>query len=80
MKKTPSYSEMLKILNDNNIFALQAFVANTVNTLLCPKIIYEEEFEEICEAVFDECFYNTDYSELIVWNIAYDELKKRNLI
>ena len=77
MKKM-KYGEMIKFMNDNGILLMQPIIADTVNTLLpigCN--ISEEEYEEICEAIFDEYLNNVDNPDLDVWYLVDEELTKR---
>ena len=77
MKKM-KYGEMIKFMNDNGILLMQPIIADTVDTLLpigCN--ISEEEYEEICEAIFDEYLNNADNPDLDVWYLVDEELTKR---
>ena len=77
MKKM-KYGEMIKFMNDNGILLMQPIIADTVDTLLpigCN--ISEEEYEEICEAIFDEYLNNVDNPDLDVWYLVDEELTKR---
>lgn len=80
MKKM-KYSEMVKFLNDNGILLLQPVIADTVDTLLpigCD--ISEEEYEEICDCIFDGYLDKADDATLDdIWDLAEEELMKRNI-
>ena len=73
------YSEMTKFLNDNGILVMQPVIANEVDGQLpigCD--ISEDEFEEICEKVFqtylDSIWSNPD---LDIWYLVDEELTNR---
>lgn len=78
MKKM-KYSEMVKFLNDNGILLLQPVIADTVDTLLpigCN--MPEEEYEEICDCIFDKYLDKVDDATLDdIWNLAEEELINR---
>lgn len=68
------YSEMVKFLNDNNIKVMQPVIANEVNAQL-EKDIAEEEFESVCEKIYDtylDCIEEPD-----IWYLVDEELTKR---
>lgn len=68
------YSEMTKFLNDNGILAMQPVIANQVDAQL-EHSIPEEEFEDICESVYNTylgCFEEPD-----TWELIDEELTRR---
>lgn len=72
------YSKMIKFMNDNGILLMQPVVADTVDSLLpigCD--ISDDEYEEICDCVFNEYLNNTDNPELDIWYLVDEELIKR---
>jgi hypothetical protein len=80
-KRKIKYSEMIKFLNDNGILLLQPVIADTVDVLLplgCD--MTEEEYEEICDCVFDGYLDKADDATLDdIWDLAEEELVKRNI-
>lgn len=78
-KRKMKYSEMTKFLNDNGILLLQPIIADTVDILLpigCN--MAEEEYEEICDCVFDGYLDKADDATLDdIWDLAEEELIKR---
>ena len=79
MKKM-KYSEMIKFMNDNGIRLIQPLVADTVDSSLPLGIdISEEEYESICESVFDTYLDNMDDDQTLddIWDYAEQELIKR---
>jgi hypothetical protein len=72
------YSKMIKFLNDNGILLMQPVIADTVDTLLpigCN--MSEEEFEEICDCVFNAYLDNADDPDVDIWYLADKELTER---
>ena len=80
-KRKIKYSEMIKFLNDNGILLTQPVIADTVDALLplgCD--ITEEEYEEICDCVFDGYLDKADDATLDdIWDLTKEELIKRNI-
>ena len=78
-KRKIKYSEMIKFLNDNGILLLQPVIADTVDVLLplgCD--MTEEEYEEICDCVFDGYLDKADDATLDdIWDLAEEELINR---
>lgn len=75
------YSEMTKFLNDNGIMLMQPIIADTVDVKLpLGANISEDEFEEICECVFNAYLDNADDPDLDVWNLVDEELTKRGIV
>lgn len=68
------YSEMTKFLNDNGILVMQPVIAYEVDAQL-ETDIPEEEFEEICEIVYDE--YLSCFEEPDIWELVDEELTAR---
>lgn len=68
------YSEMTKFLNDNGVFVMQPVIANEVSAQL-EHSITEEEFEEICESVYDT--YLSCFDEPDIWYLVDRELVGR---
>ena len=61
------YSEMVKFLRENDMYAIQPVIANEVNSQLEVEIP-EEEFESVCKTVFDiymDCVDEPDISYLV---------------
>ena len=80
MKKM-KYGEMIKFMNDNGILLMQPIIADTVDTLLpigCN--ISEEEYEEICECIFDKYLDEADDATFNdIWDLVEEELMERNI-
>ena len=68
------YSKMVKFLNDNGILVMQPVIASTVDSQLEDNIP-EEEFEDVCAAVFD--LYLSCYEEPDIWELVDEELTRR---
>jgi hypothetical protein len=73
------YAEMTKFLNNSGIMVMQPVIANEVSSQLpigCD--ISEDEFEEICEKVFqtylDSIWANPDID---IWYLVDEELTER---
>ena len=74
------YREMVKFLNDNGILLLQPIVADTVDVLIpLGAAISDDEFEEICEKIFDDYLDNPDMDKGldIIWELTEIELARR---
>ena len=74
------YREMVKFLNDNGILLLQPLIADTVDVLLpIGANVSDDEFEEICEKIFDDYLDNPDLDKGldIIWSLTEDELARR---
>ena len=72
------YSEMTKFLNDNGILVMQPVVANMVDAQL-DYGISEDEFEDVCNAVFNAYLDNIDNPDLDIWYLVDEELIARGL-
>lgn len=70
------YREMTKFLNDNGILAMQPVIANYLDAQL-ETDIPDDEFEEICEEVFD--YYLGSVDEPDIWYLIDKVLKERGL-
>lgn len=68
------YSEMVKFLRENDIYAIQPVIAYGVESQLEVEIS-EEEFESICQTVFD--IYMDCVDEPDLWYLVNDELVHR---
>lgn len=68
------YSEMIKFLNDNDIKVMQPVIANEVKAQL-EKDISEEEFESVCEKIYD--IYLDCIEEPDIWYLVDEELTER---
>ena len=68
------YSEMIKFLRDNNMYAIQPVIANEVESQL-EVAIPEEEFESVCQTVFD--IYMDCVDEPDIWYLVNNELVNR---
>ena len=68
------YNEMLKLLKDNDIKAIQPVIANELDAQLEVNIS-EDEFEEICEKIYG--IYLDCVEEPDVWCLVDEELTKR---
>lgn len=71
------YRKMVKFLNDNDIRVIQPYIASEVEAQL-EQDIPDEEFEEICESVYD--VYMSCIDEPDIWQLAHDELERRELL
>ena len=74
------YREMCKFLNDNGILLLQPIIADTVDILLPLGVdIPDDEFEEICEKIFDDYLDDPEPDEglNIIWDLTKCELERR---
>lgn len=74
------YGEMIKFMNANGILLIQPIVADVVDVLLpigCN--ISEEEYEDICDKVFNAYCDNMDDGQTLddIWRIADEELINR---
>lgn len=69
-----TYREMVKFLNDNDIKVIQPVIASEVENQL-EVDIPDDEFEEICESVFDR--YLSSFREPDIWELVDQELKLR---
>ena len=72
------YKDMTKFLNDNGILVMQPVVANMVDAQL-DHGVDEDEFEEICDAVFNAYIDNVDNPDLDIWYLVDEELVNRGL-
>lgn len=70
------YGEMIKFLNDNGIMLMQAVIANEVDNQL-PRSVFEVEYEEICEAVYQLYLENALDPDIDIWYLVDEELTKR---
>ena len=70
------YREMVKFLNDNGILAMQPVIANYLDAQLETDIT-DEEFEEICEEIFD-CYLGS-IEEPDIWCLIDKVLMERGL-
>ena len=70
------YREMTKFLNDIGILAMQPVIANYLDAQL-ETDISDDEFEEICEEVFD-CYLGS-IEEPDIWRLIDKVLKDREL-
>ena len=70
------YGEMTKFLNDNGILVMQPVVANMVNAQL-DNSISEDEFEDVCESIFNAYIDNVDNPDLDIWYLVDEELTAR---
>ena len=68
------YSEMERFLNDNGIKVMQPVIASEVDAQL-ETDIPEEEFEEICEYIYD--IYLGCFDEPDIWQLVDEELTAR---
>lgn len=68
------YREMVNFLNDNDIKVIQPVIASEVENQLEVDIL-DDEFEEICESVFDR--YLSSCDEPDIWELVDQELKLR---
>ena len=74
------YGEMVKFLNDNGILLLQPLIADTVDVLLpIGSNVSDDEYEEICEKIFDNYLDDPDLDKGldIIWSLTEDELARR---
>ena len=73
------YREMVKFLNDNGIMLLQPIVADTVDVLLPLGVnVSDDEFEEICEKIFNDYLDSIDEPDLSrIWDLTESELERR---
>lgn len=72
------YKEMVKFLNDNGVYVMQPVVASEINALL-KHSVSDEEFEEICESVYENYLSNADV-DVTIDVLAYEELYRRELV
>ena len=68
------YIEMVKFLRENGMYAIQPVIANEVESQLEVEIS-EEEFESVCQTVFD--IYMDCVDEPDIWYLVNDELVNR---
>ena len=74
------YCEMVKFLNDNGILLIQPIIADAVDSLYpLDTILYDEDFEEICEAVYRAYMGIISDSEPDIYELVREEFKKRNI-
>lgn len=68
------YSEMVKFLNNNGIYAIQPIIASEVDAQL-EKDISDEEFEIVCDKIYG--VYLDCVDEPNMWCLVDEELKAR---
>ena len=72
------YNQMVKFMNDNGILVMQAVIANEVDNQW--PLGYEqtdEEFEEICQEVYNNYLENALEPDIDVWYLVDEALTKR---
>ena len=75
------YSEMIKFMNDNGILLMQPLVADAVDTLIPINCnISEDEYENICDCIFNECLGAVCDGEEDIWEVTKREMIKRGYI
>lgn len=70
------YGEMVKFLNDNGIMLMQAVIANEVDAQLLTSIS-EDEFEEVCDCIFNTYLDNIPDPDIDIWYLVDEELTAR---
>ena len=70
------YNEITKFLNDNGIMVMQAVIANEVDAQLV-RSIDEDEFEQICEVIYQTYLENALDPNIDIWYLVDEELTKR---
>lgn len=68
------YRDMVKFLNENNIFVMQPVIASEVSNQL-ESDISDEEFEEMCDEIYEAYLYCD--KEPDIWNLVHNELVRR---
>lgn len=68
------YSEMIKFLRENDMYSIQPVIAVEVESQLEVEIP-EEEFESVCQTVFD--IYMDCVEEPDIWYLVDEELVNR---
>ena len=72
------YSKMIRFLNDNGILLMQAVIANEVdNQIPIGCNMSEDEYEQICEAVYQTHLENALDPDIDVWYLVDEELTRR---
>ena len=68
------YSEMVKFLNNNGIYAIQPIIASEVDAQL-EEDITDEEFENVCGVIYE--IYLDCAEEPNMWDLVHEELLAR---
>ena len=70
------YSEMVTFLYENNIRVMQPVIATEVNSQLVVDIS-EDEFEEICEEIYNTYLNCVADPDIDIWYLVDEELSNR---
>ena len=72
------YSKMIRFLNDNGILLMQAVIANEVdNQIPIGCNVPEDEYEQICEVIYQTYLENALDPDIDVWYLVDEELTRR---
>lgn len=72
------YNKMVQFMNDNGIAVMQAVIANEVdNQWPLGHILTDEEFEEICQEVYNNYLENAFEPDIDIWYLVDEVLVKR---
>lgn len=72
------YNKMVQFMNDNGITVMQAVIANEVdNQWPLGHELTDEEFEEICQEVYNNYLENALEPDIDIWHLVDEALTKR---